>query len=88
MKVYLSATYKDLIEHRKAAYQQLRMMRHDVIGMEDYVASDQRPLDKCLDVAQSDVYLGISPGATASCRREAILRSGPSRSSSTGGRRR
>ena len=60
MKVYLSGTYKDLVEHRKAAYQQLRMMRHDVIGMEDYVASDQRPMDKCLaDVAQSDVYLGI-----------------------------
>ena len=35
-------------------------MRHDVIGMEDYVASDQRPTDKCLaDVAESDVYLGI-----------------------------
>ena len=60
MKVYLSATYKDLVEYRKAAYQQLRMMRHDVIGMEDYVASDQRPLDKCLaDVAESDVYMGI-----------------------------
>lgn len=60
MKVYLSGTYKDLTEHRKAAYQQLRMMRHDVIGMEDYVASDQRPADKCLaDVAESDVYLGI-----------------------------
>jgi hypothetical protein len=60
VKVYLSGTYKDLVEHRKAAYQQLRMMRHDVIGMEDYVASDQRPTDKCLaDVAESDVYLGI-----------------------------
>ncbi len=60
MKVYLSATFKDLVDFRKAAYQQLRMMRHDVIGMEDYVASDQRPLEKCLaDVADSDVYLGI-----------------------------
>ena len=60
MKVYLSGTYKDLVEYRKAAYQQLRMMRHDVIGMEDYVASDQRPTDKCLaDVAESNVYLGI-----------------------------
>jgi hypothetical protein len=56
----LSATYKDLVDYRKAAYQQLRMMRHDVIGMEDYVASDQRPLEKCLaDVEASDVYLGI-----------------------------
>jgi len=60
VKVYLSATYSDLVDYRKAAYQQLRMMRHDVIGMEDYVASDQRPLAKCLaDVTASDVYLGI-----------------------------
>jgi len=60
VKVYLSATYKDLVDYRKAAYQQLRMMRHDVIGMEDYVASDQRPLAKCLaDVEASDVYMGI-----------------------------
>ncbi len=60
MKVYLSGTYKDLTEYRKAAYQQLRTMRHDVIGMEDYVAADERPLQKCLaDLAESDVYLGI-----------------------------
>jgi len=60
VKVYLSATYKDLVDYRKAAYGQLREMRHDVIGMEDYVASDQRPLAKCLaDVKESDVYLGI-----------------------------
>ncbi len=60
MRVYLSGTYKDLTEHRRAAYQQLRTMHHDVIGMEDYVASDQRPVQKCLaDVAESDVYLGI-----------------------------
>ncbi len=28
--------------------------------MEDYVASDQRPVDDCLkDVAKSDIYVGI-----------------------------
>jgi len=35
-------------------------MRHDVIAMEDYVATDQRPLEKCLaDVTISDIYIGI-----------------------------
>ena len=35
-------------------------MGHDAIAMEDYVASDQRPVDKCLaDVAACEVYVGI-----------------------------
>ncbi len=35
-------------------------MHHHVIAMEDYVATDQRPLDKCLDdVAACDLYIGI-----------------------------
>jgi hypothetical protein len=35
-------------------------MRHTVIGMEDYAAADERPLDKCLaDVADCDIYIGI-----------------------------
>ncbi len=32
----------------------------DVIAMEDYVAKDERPLQKCLDdIVSSDVYVGI-----------------------------
>ena len=59
-KIYISSTYEDLKDHRKAAYETLRQWRHDVIAMEDYVASDQRPLDKCLtDVSQCDVYIGL-----------------------------
>src|SRR5579859_6651856 len=35
-------------------------MRHDVIAMEHYVATDQRPLDKCLeDVRSCDLYVGL-----------------------------
>src|SRR2546421_13076150 len=35
-------------------------MRYDVIAMEDYVATDQRPLKKCLtDVASCDLYVGL-----------------------------
>jgi formylglycine-generating enzyme required for sulfatase activity len=59
-KIYISSTYQDLIAFREAVYRALRRMRHDVIAMEDYVATDQRPLDKCLaDVADCDVYVGI-----------------------------
>src|SRR5262245_34740793 len=60
MKIYLSSTYTDLLGCREAVYKVLRMMRHDVIAMEDYGATDRRPLDKCLDdVARTDLYLGI-----------------------------
>lgn len=59
-KVYISSTYEDLKEFREEAYRALRQMRHDVVAMEDYAASDQRPLDVCLaDVAASDFYVGI-----------------------------
>jgi FHA domain-containing protein/uncharacterized protein DUF4062 len=35
-------------------------MRKVVVAMEDYAASDERPLDRCLaDVEASDVYIGI-----------------------------
>lgn len=59
-KIYISSTYSDLTEYREAVYRALRRMGHDVIAMEDYVATDQRPLDKCLaDMAACDVYVGI-----------------------------
>lgn len=60
MRIYVSSTWDDLQEYRRAVYDQLRKLRHDVIAMEDYVASDKRPLAQCLaDVAASDVYVGI-----------------------------
>ena len=59
-RIYVSSTYGDLKAHREQAYRSLRQLGHDVIAMEDYVATDQRPLAKCLeDVAISDVYIGI-----------------------------
>lgn len=60
VRIYVSSTYSDLVDARSTVYKALRSLRHDVIAMEDYVATDQRPLDKCLaDVATSDVYVGI-----------------------------
>ena len=60
VSVYVSSTYSDLRDHRAAVYKALRQLGHDVAAMEDYVASDQRPLDRCLaDVASRDLYIGI-----------------------------
>ena len=60
LKIYISSTYEDLKTFRERVYHSLRTLRHDVIAMEDYVAADARPLDKCLrDVADSDVYIGL-----------------------------
>jgi hypothetical protein len=58
--VYISSTYTDLKDYREAVARTLRKMRHEVVGMEDYVAADERPLEKCLrDVAAADAYVGI-----------------------------
>src|SRR5688500_18466825 len=60
LKIYISSTYEDLKSYRERVYHHLRTLRHDVIAMEDYVAADARPLDKCLrDVRESDVYVGL-----------------------------
>lgn len=59
-RIYVSSSFVDLREHREAVYHTLRQMRHDVVAMEDYAASDQRPLAKCLeDVEGCDLYVGI-----------------------------
>ena len=58
--IYLSSTYEDLKEHRRIVYEALRRAGYTAIAMEDYVANDMRPEDKCLaDVAYSDIYVGL-----------------------------
>ena len=59
-RIYVSSTYSDLQEYREKVYRVLRQLGHDVVAMEDYVAADERPLDRCLaDVAACNLYLGI-----------------------------
>ena len=59
-KIYISSTYEDLIDARARVYHTLRQMQHDPRAMEDYLAADQRPLDRCLeDVESCDLYVGI-----------------------------
>ena len=58
--IYLSSTYEDLKEYRRVVFDALRKSGYQAIAMEDYVATDQRPVDKCLkDVAEADIYVGI-----------------------------
>ena len=60
-RVYISSTFRDLEDYRKAVYQLLsKLAPVKVIAMEDYVAADQRPTDKCLsDVESWVIYVGI-----------------------------
>src|SRR5262249_22960666 len=60
MKIYISSTKRDLVEHRAAVDRTLRRMGHDAIGMEQYIAEGGKPLDRCKqDVAAADLYVVI-----------------------------
>lgn len=60
LSIYISSTYSDLAEYRRATHDALRQMGHDVRAMEDYIARDDRPLDVCLrDVRSCELYVGI-----------------------------
>jgi Domain of unknown function (DUF4062) len=74
MKVFISSTYQDLIEHRTAVDRTLRRMGHDVLGMEQYVAEGSKPVDRCkTDVRSADAFVivvawrfGYVPGNSSS----------------------
>ncbi len=59
-RIYISSTREDLQNEREAAAKAVRRLGHQAIYMEDYVATNQRPVDKCVkDVVHCDVYVGI-----------------------------
>ena len=59
-RVYISSTYKDLIEYRSEAHSALRKMGYHVICMEDYVAKDERTDERCTqDAASCEFYVGV-----------------------------
>ena len=59
-QVYISSTYEDLKEFREVAAKAVRRLQCRAVAMEDYLASDERPLDRCLaDVRASQAYVGI-----------------------------
>jgi hypothetical protein len=58
--IYLSSAYEDLKAHRRIVFEALRQAGYQVIAMEDYVATDKRPVETCLaDVVCSDIYVGL-----------------------------
>ena len=58
--VYISSTFEDLKEYRAAVFEALDKAGFRVGRMEGYAASDERPLDVCLqDVESRDIYVGI-----------------------------
>lgn len=60
LRIYVSSTYSDLIEERRAAKNAIFGLGHFPVGMEDYAASGERPLDRCLrDVRSCQSYVGI-----------------------------
>jgi formylglycine-generating enzyme required for sulfatase activity len=61
IRIYLSSTFEDLQDYRKAVFDALSKVSHyKVIAMENYVATDRRPVEKCLqDVADSHIYVGL-----------------------------
>lgn len=60
MKVFLSSTYIDLIEYRKSTIQYFKELSSELSGMEVWGASNNNPLDVCLErVKESDLYVGI-----------------------------
>ena len=59
-RVFVSSTFQDLKEYRQAVYVALRRLGHQSVAMEDYVATDQPPLEKSLDdLRHSDVAVFI-----------------------------
>jgi hypothetical protein len=59
-KIYISSTYKDLVEHRASVRDALWKAGHEVRAMEAYLASDERPADVCCkDVGECEIYVGI-----------------------------
>jgi formylglycine-generating enzyme required for sulfatase activity len=64
-KVFLSSTWVDLKEHRRAVIDRLNELRHqgyevEWLGMEGFAARDEEPVDTCRRfVEQADIYVGI-----------------------------
>lgn len=60
MKVYVSSTSVDLEKYREAVRTAILRLGHHPVCMEDYVAGDIWPAEKCLrDVASCNAYVGV-----------------------------
>lgn len=59
-KIYISSTSRDLLPERRCVWRAIEESQHLPVGMETYGASEQRPIEKCLeDVRGCQGYVGI-----------------------------
>jgi Domain of unknown function (DUF4062) len=60
LRIYISSTYKDLKDERAAVREAILECDHLPVGMESDVASEQRPIDVCLERLRGcQLYIGI-----------------------------
>ncbi|MFC7548920.1 HEAT repeat domain-containing protein [Plantactinospora sp. GCM10030261] len=60
MRVYISATQKDLLDYRAAVHLAARRLEIEDVAMEAYGADVRPPLERCLaDVRRCDLYVGL-----------------------------
>lgn len=60
LRIYISSTFQDLEPERRAARDAIEGLGHYAAGMEGYPASDERPLNYCLeDVRKCQAYVGV-----------------------------
>jgi hypothetical protein len=60
MKVFISSTYKDLVEYRVAAIRAVEGTNYQTSKMEVFGARPDEPLEACLkEVEASDFFIGI-----------------------------
>ena len=58
--IFISSTYEDLQLHRKEIWQLLENYDVHILGMEQFGARKETPLDTCIkEVSRSDIYIGI-----------------------------
>lgn len=58
--IFISSTYNDLKQHRKALWELLEDYKVHINGMEQFGARKDTPLETCLkEVKRSDIYVGI-----------------------------
>ena len=60
-RIFVSSTFIDLIEHRKAVQDAIRQLGAIDISMENFGARDKRPKDECIRLIteESDIFIGI-----------------------------
>lgn len=60
MRIFVSSSFEDLMDHRAAAIRVLRQLGHEVLAMEDMIAGTAAPLAKVVEmVDRSEAYVGL-----------------------------